>query len=216
MKKKIVVYFIIVLAALYICIYIDAVKNHNNKNTYNSVVYIESYNDYQVTSGSGFTYKTNNGKNYILTAYHVIDSSDYIYIYNKQKKRAKANIVFIDEYNDIALLSIDDKLGLKDCKLGSSSKVNIGDEIYIIKTSIDSKDFIKVTKGSILSLDSIEDIFDYDSIELSVETEFGNSGGPLLNKNNEVIGMVFLKDKDSNKSYVIPIDYITYIINQVI
>ena len=66
MKRK------IVLMALIVCIvvvaYLLIVKN-SSKDIYSSLVYIESISNEEIKTGSGFVYKIDNGRNYIITSY---------------------------------------------------------------------------------------------------------------------------------------------------
>ena len=205
MKKKIVLIIFLILIILGIAFLI---RNDNIKEINNSLVYIESMNDEEIISGSGFVYKIKNNKNYILTNYHVIHDNKEIYVYNENQKKERADVIYIDKLNDIAIISIEDNLSLKSAKIGDSDKLRVNDTVYAIGTPENIKNFGTVTKGKILSLDALSDIFDFSSIEISIQTTYGNSGGPLINTNGEVVGMLFLKDEYNDISYAIPINYI--------
>ena len=44
---------------------------------------------------------------------------------------------------------------------------------------------------------------------------YGNSGGPLLNKNDKVIGMMFVKDEKFDEvSYALPINFVIDIVEK--
>ena len=209
---------ITVLVALMVCIVV-VTKLLTEKNSYEDIysplVYIESINDEEIKTGSGFVYKVDNGRSYILTAYHVVENSSYINVYNKKKQYKEAFIELYDEYNDIAVLCISGDLGLKSAKLGDSDKLEINDEVYVVGNSFNIENFGAKTKGKVLDLNAIYGIFDFNVIEISAAVDYGNSGSPVINKKGQVIGMLFLK-KDSNESlsFVIPINYILNILKE--
>ena len=196
--------FIILIFISYILI-----NNKISNNIYDSIVYIETTTQDSINNGTGFVYEINDNSAYILTNYHVIEDSYEIYIYNKNKVKTKAKIVKYDAYNDIALLEIDKDLNLKKINIGDSSKVNNTDEIYIIGNPMGKNNFATKTSGIIIDKsDSLYHLYDFNAIKVSAKTDFGSSGSPLLDKDNKVIGIIFLKNKDSNESYAIPINYI--------
>ena len=70
----------------------------------------------------------------------------------------------------------------------------------------------KIEKGKVLKLDN-EILLDtnygnsfYEGISIEGNISEGNSGGPVLNKKNEVIGLISLKEENKNISIYMPID----------
>lgn len=206
MKKN---YKYIMVIAILVCI-IVVLKINSNLNVKNSVVYIEAASEETVTNGSGFVYKIENGLNYIITNYHVIEGYQDIYVYNNKKKKLKANLLNSDEYYDIAILTIEDKLNLN--KIDIYNKYNIKEKVYTIGTPLDIKNINKVSKGYILNNEVIKistthGTSNLESIRVNMNVDYGNSGGPLLNKKNKVIGVVYVKDKGKNDVvYALPIE----------
>lgn len=196
MRKKIILFSIAVIVAILSIVF------SLNKKSFSSVVYIESTMDNVVTAGSGFVYKIENGKDYILTSYHVISNKDDIIIYNENKKSAKAILINYDEYTDVALLEIEDALNLKEVKI--SSKVSDNSNIFIMGYPEGAK---TITRGKVVSSNKTIEYYDsLNVIELKARTKLGNSGGPILNSKNEVIGIMFLRSTvDENLAYAIPI-----------
>lgn len=192
----------------------------SNKNDINdSVVYIECVDEVSVRSGTGFVYKIDNDKNYILTSYHVIEGYNDIYVYNSNKEKIKANILNYDEYTDIALLAIEDKLNLKEVVIGDSNKVKETDKVYAIG-SLDLENLNSKSKGEIIdikkeiTIETTHGSSNLNTIELNIGVTYGNSGGPLLNKNNETIGMMFVKEENKNIAYALPINFVIDIVKK--
>ena len=215
MKKKLFILLSFVLIVLVLLLNTNSIyKKFHLNNIYNSLVYVESVNDNEEKSGSGFVYNISNGKNYILTASHILNSSENIKVYNKKKDSTSAKIILNDEYNDIAILEIDDLLNLESVTIGDSSNLKKNDIVYVVGNPLNIENFGTVTKGKIVNLDSITEIFDFNVIELSAHVDYGNSGSPVLDKNGKVIGMVFLKSNEKiESSFMIPINYLLKCIN---
>lgn len=187
-----------------------------------SVVYIESINEDVIKSGSGFVYKVEDNKNYIVTSYHVIEDYTNVYVYDSNRKKVKASVLNYDEYIDIAVLTIEDNLGLKEISIGNSNFINREDEIYVVGTPLNIENINTVTKGKItvcnkeITINTTHGSSNLNAIEVSAEVDYGNSGGPLLNKNSEVIGVMFIKEESNNKSYALPINFVIEITDKLI
>ena len=207
MKKKVFLAIISLVTLLFIFFAYRIFYIKDKYSVYDSLVYIESINNDTIKSGIGFVYKIDNREAYILTNYHVIDDLLDIYVYNVDKDKVKARVIKYDEYNDIAVISIKNNLNLKEINIGSINNLNVSDKVYIANIN-------EASYGEIIDLKSLYDIFDFSAIKTSIDVTFGDSGSPLLNDKNEVIGMIFLKDENNDKiAFAIPIDFIMNFIN---
>ena len=196
MKKYISIIVILLLLSSLIACLVFSYSNLNGVK--DSVVYIESIDAETIKSGSGFVYRVKNNKNYIVTSYHVIQGYTDIYVYNNNKEKVEASILNYDEYTDIAILAIENSLGLKESVIGNSDNVSENDEVYAVGTPLDINNINTVSYGVILSNKSYITLStsigsrNIEVIEVDTLVDSGNSGGPLLNKSDEVIGMMFL------------------------
>lgn len=201
--KKLIVSIIIVIA-LIICVITLFFKKNNIES---SIVFVEALNGNYKSEGMGFVYKS-----YIITNYHVIDDIEDVYVYKLNKKRIKAEVFNYDKYTDIALLKIEDHL--KEAKIGKNN-VTENDDIYYF--NIDNN---KIEKGRVLNLDTevfLETSYGnsyYKGIEVEGNIIEGNSGSPVLNKDNEVIGLISLKEEDTNTTIYLPIDKVKEIVSK--
>jgi len=196
----------IILAILIILSVINTSKYSIN----DSMVFIESVGIDYTNNGMGFVYKVDDKNNYIITNYHVVEDNNDIYVYNKNNKKEKATLLYFDKYTDIAILKISNKLNLKPIKI-NYDKVKLNDEVYYF--NINEK---VIDKGNIVALDkevNLESSF-YKANVIDGNIYNGNSGGPVLNNNNEVIGMLSLKEEDSNKGLYIPIENVMNIVTK--
>lgn len=191
-----------------------------NKRTfsdvYDSVVYIESsYEDY-MSLGSGIVYEANDNYAYIVTCYHLVSNSDDIYVYNYENKYEKAQLVNYDENMDIALLKIDNKLLLKQAKFKDSDNLKVADKIYALGTPLNDNYAYTLTSGIISNKSRLINVNGnkIKTIQFDAPISGGNSGGPLLDSNFNVVGMVFIKEENTNGiAFAMPSDKLNEYIN---
>ena len=179
----------------------------------NSLVYIESIDEDTIKSGTGFVYKVKNNQAYILTNYHVIEQYNDIYVYNLNKQREEAKVVSYDIYKDIAVLTIDNVLNLKQLSFEDNTALNEGDKVYVVGNPSNMTNFGTITNGTIVGkADYLKELYGFNPIIVSAKTDFGSSGSPVLNEEGNVVGLIFLKNKDNDSSLFIPINDIEYIL----
>lgn len=137
-----------------------------------------------IGSGTG-TVITTDG--YILTCSHVINGADTIEV-NVAGKTYQAKIIHDDKYNDLALLKISGSF--QALAFSSSRSAKIGQDMFTLgypRPSLQGTG-IKLTKGSISSLTGIMD--DLRMYQISIPIQPGNSGGPLLDMDGNITGVV--------------------------
>lgn len=156
----------------------------NAETAYQSVFVIHSGS----SLGSGFAV----GKNCIVTNAHVLSSTHNIYVRSYSGEEYQATILGIDESNDIAVLGIVDA-NFSYLPIADISTMNIGDTIYAIGAPKNMA--YTLTKGIISTKDRTIGRNTYIQIDAAINE--GNSGGPLLNDNGQVLGMNTLKISDS-------------------
>ena len=185
----------------------------NNQETYIKMFPdVHTITQNSASSGSGF-FLSNDG--YIITNYHVIENARSIKIsgVNDDYHRSYAARVEIsDKQNDLALLKISDSTfqSLKSIpytfKYETSS---VGEDCFVLGYPLISTMGmdIKLTNGIISSKTGFEgNIADY---QISAPVQPGNSGGPLFDKNGNVIGVVCAKHLEAeNAGYAIKANYI--------
>jgi len=196
----------------------DTIKTGVEK-IYDAVVVIESYKGSKLSSsGTGFIYKKEGNKGYIITNNHVISGAGTVKVVNANGETVEATILGGDEYEDIAVLSIDSEAVLSVAKIGSSEDTSIGDTLFTVGTPVGSEYMGTVTKGILSGKDRTVTV-DLDSgssyvmqvLQTDAAINPGNSGGPLCNINGEVIGVNSLKlveDTIEGMGFAIPIELV--------
>ncbi len=150
----------------------------------------------QAGIGSGVIYDP---QGYILTNYHVIEGADRITVALPDgRSYDNVRIVGADRDTDLAVLQIPAG-NLPVAKLGSSSKLEVGDWVVAIGNALGLKGGPTVTVGVVSALgraeqeppssDGTPGPYLYDLIQTDAAINPGNSGGPLINLQGEVVGI---------------------------
>ena len=192
--------------------------NTSIKKIYNATVSIESYREgILLSSGSGFIYKKDNKYGYIITNEHVISDNATIKIILYDDKEIEAELLGKDEYLDLAVLRIDKKYVDLVATIGNSRNTLLGDSVFTVGSPLGKEYRGSVTQGIISGKDRMVKVSTIDDndlmmrvIQIDASINHGNSGGPLLNINGEVIGIISLKLADEGiegMSFAMPIEY---------
>jgi len=125
---------------------------------------------------------------YILTNAHVVDGFDDVSVRLADAKREfKAKVVGFDKRTDVALLKVEAK-GLPVAKLGNSKALQPGEWVAAIGSPFGFANTI--TAGIVSAKErSLPDEVYVPFIQTDVAVNPGNSGGPLLNLEGEVVGV---------------------------
>ena len=179
-----------------------------------AVVVIESYkNGQKISQGSGFVYKKEDQKGYVLTNHHVIDGADEIKVVNNNDQSVEAKLLGSDELSDLVVLSIDENAVMDVATFAKSEDVEVGDTVFTVGTPLGNEYKGTVTKGilsgknRLVSVDTTSGGFVMEVLQTDAAMNPGNSGGPLVNVNGEVIGVNSLKlveDEIEGMGFAIP------------
>lgn len=193
----------------------NTIKSAVNK-VYDSVVLITSYkNGKAIGTGTGFVYKKKDDKGYIMSNHHVIDGASQIKVTNIEGKEVDATLLGSDEYADIAVLSISKDAILSVAEIGDSTKLEIGDTIFTVGSPLGKSYMGTVTKGILSGKDRMVEVssntggYVMQVLQTDAAMNPGNSGGPLVNINGEVIGVNSIKlveDEIEGMGFAIPIE----------
>lgn len=136
--------------------------------------------------GSGFIVDRDG---YILTNYHVVENAVRIVVTLQSGEEYQARLMGADEETDLAVLKIDAKRELPTVSFGDSERVQIGEWVLAIGSPFGLDQ--SVTAG-IVSQVKRETPF-ASPFQRFIQTDAainrGNSGGPLVNMDGEVIGV---------------------------
>lgn len=138
----------------------------------------------RVSGGSGFIISADG---LILTNRHVIDGADKITVTLLDRREYEAELIGEDEASDIAVLKIDGE-NLPKLDIGSAEDLKIGEWVMAIGSPLSFEN--TVTKGIVSAKGRAIGNQQYvPFIQSDVPINRGNSGGPLINLDGEVVGI---------------------------
>ena len=157
--------------------------------------------------GSGFFVKPN----LIATNYHVIEGAakGTAKLVGKTTTYNIEGVTATDKDNDLALLKVT-AFGIKQISLGDSDKVRIGETVYVAGNP---KGLEGTFSDGIIS--SRRDKLTKERLQMTAPISPGSSGGPVLNKKGEVIGVSFMTlEGGQNLNFAIPSKYLKKLLEQ--
>lgn len=143
-------------------------------------------------TGSGFVL-TSDG--YIVTNQHVVDGAAVVRVSFADGMIEDAAIVGSDVQSDVAVLKIETN-AMSALPLGNSDTIRVGEFVLAIGNPISSDSLYgSVTFGIISAKERLINIdgFENEYIQTDAAVNPGNSGGPLINMQGEVIGVTSAK-----------------------
>ena len=169
--------------------------------------------------GSGFFIDR---EGHIVTNYHVVSGAKEIKVQNHKGDEMEAIVVGSHEDSDLAVIKISDPSGFdfEVSKWGDSDKAMIGSPVIAIGNPYGLSG--TVTTGIVSARGRDMGIGRYDNfIQTDATIDQGNSGGPLLNNNGEVIGinsmMVIARDGQKiGLAFAIPSNWARTIVDQIL
>ena len=165
-------------------------------------------------------------KGYILTNAHVVKLNNKVVedvtVRLNNEEDIQGKTIWADENVDLAIVKINTKEKLNVATLGDSDALSIGDAAIAIGNPISLQFSQTVTQGIISGLDRYVGAVSGGGymtglIQTDASINGGNSGGPLLNAEGEVIGINTVKVQSAEGlGFSIPINFIKPIVKQVI
>lgn len=160
---------------------------------------------------------------YIVTNAHVVSgfSEITVTLNDENKTEYPATVVGSDSTTDIAVIRIRAK-GLTPAEIGTSATLQVGQNVVVIGNPLGEEFSGSVTTGIISALDrqvEFEDGSVYNYIQTDAAINSGNSGGPLVNMQGQVIGINAAKIDSSvaeGMGFAIPIDTVVPVANDLI
>ena len=165
----------------------------------------EDKNGQPQSLGSGFLV----APNIIATNFHVIENSysGYVKFVNKDEIYEIEGVVGYSSEHDLALIKISDNNGevLPLISIG----VDIGQKIFAFCNPLGLEGTIS---DGIIS--GMREFKDFSILQISAPISPGNSGGPVVNENGDVVGVAtFTFSEGQNINFAVPIKYLKELLN---
>jgi S1-C subfamily serine protease len=136
------------------------------------------------------------GKGYIITNAHVVNNAKNLIVENKKGDQFSAKAVYSNPLNDLAILKITDTSFKKVNGLPytfSKSSTELAESIFTLgyprEEVVYGEGYLSAESGY---------FGDTSSYQISISVNPGNSGGPVINRNGEVIGIISSKETNAD------------------
>jgi serine protease Do len=173
--------------------------NENSSQIRASVIGIKS----SAGMGSGFIISPDG---YALTNAHVVSSDSIVNIRLATGRECLADVLYKDFERDVAVLKIE-RQGFTPLPI-NSHVINIGDEVYAMGSPLGQESLSNTLTKGIVSAFRNQKGLDYIQSDVSVQP--GNSGGPLMDKYGNVVGVtvsgIFIDAASTGLNFFIPIN----------
>lgn len=179
------------------------------------------------SSGSGWVYDE---EGHIITNAHVVSRASRIDVEFADGRVMRGKLLASDSFTDIAVVKVDPGIGVIPLRRASDQRVNVGERVFAFGSPFNFK--FSMSEGIVSGLGrnpetrgSGNTFTNYIQTDAAVNP--GNSGGPLINAQGEVIGMNVaiatgrsgdgVRDGQSaGISFAIPLGVIESVVDQII
>lgn len=162
---------------------------------------VEHLSDDNMAQGSAFFLKSRK----LITAAHCVKGVDEVDIYHPSKpsNKFKAKVIKYCEHRDLALLEPSIPTNEYYELIGNDKEVTIGDELVALGyPDFAVGDILNVRKGEVSSLPVKSAV---KKIEVTQKLAQGMSGGPILNIDNKVVGIIHKGGPNEGRDFAISI-----------
>lgn len=139
-------------------------------------------------SFGGTSFLVDGKEGYLITSAHVVENAKTIFVQNKQGTDFEADIIYSDRLRDLAVLKINDEnfKSIPSLPYGfRKNKTELAEQVFTLGYP---KDEIVYGEGYLSALTGLQG--DTMTSQITISANPGNSGGPILNKHGEIIGML--------------------------
>jgi len=198
MKKPLLLLFIFFISSISSVLASTKVVNKVFPSTV--LIAAEDINGQVQSLGSGFLVSPN----VIATNYHVIENSysGYVKLVNEDVLYEIEGVVGYNIQYDLALIKISNNIGTQVSY--KSSSIDIGQKIFAIGNPLGLEGTI--SDGIISGLRNIDGV---PYLQISAPISPGNSGGPVVDENGDVIGVAtYTYSEGQNLNFAVPVKYV--------
>jgi len=169
--------------------------------------------------GSGFIIREDG---YVVTNYHVVENAVAVKVHVEGLSEVlSARVVGSDPRSDLALLKVKPRRRLPVLPLGDSAKLPVGAWVVAIGNPfglahVATKGIVSGKGRTLGDLPRFRPGY-YDFIQTDAAIDQGNSGGPLLNLDGEVVGInTAINSRARGISFAVPVDLAKAVLPQLL
>ncbi len=164
----------------------------------------------KISTGSGFII----GKETIVTNLHVVEGvvRGYVKLVGKDRRHDITRLIAMDTDHDLALISVVG-IAAPPLRLASKTVATVGETVYAAGNPLG---FLEGTFSDGL-VSGIRDLGEgLQVLQISAPISEGSSGGPVLNKQGEVIGVAVASSRTGqNLNFAVPVKYLINLLDKV-
>jgi len=134
----------------------------------------------------------------IVANTHTIIDAPYIFVVLRDGTKLPAEVLYASGAYDFSLLRIHPPYPLQNIQWADSSLVNVGEEIIAVGNS--DYDNQSIMEGHIKSILQNMTTGSNDFLELDLDLYHGDSGGPILDEDGRLLGIVMAKRESQENS----------------
>lgn len=164
---------------------------------------------------------------YVITNAHVISGGESCWVATYDNRSYDAKLVGYDAPEDIAVLKLENAQNLPVAEFGDSELALVGDPVYAIGNPLGLELRGTLTDGIISAINrSVSlDGRSLTTLQTTAALNNGNSGGPLINRYGQVIGINTLKMSGrgiigeatvEGLGFALPVSEVSLVINDII
>jgi S1-C subfamily serine protease len=144
----------------------------------------------------------------VLTNAHVVDGAASLNIGLDNGDRYPARITGFDPVLDIAIVRFEPRVPLPTARLGDSSTLKVGEEVVAIGNPVGLDH--TMTRGIVSALNRVlSGVSEEPMIQTDAPINYGNSGGPLVDRCGNVIGInTFISGDAQSIGFAVPVNAI--------
>jgi len=138
----------------------------------------------------------------IVTNTHTIVDAPFVFVILRDGTKLPAEVLFASGEYDFSFLRIHPPHPLTSVQWADSSMIGLGEEIIAVGNS--DYDDQSIMSGHVKSILQNRSSLNYDFLELDLDLNHGDSGGPILDDQGHLLGMIMAKrESQSNSSIAI-------------
>lgn len=147
----------------------------------------------------------------IVTNEHVVRDNREVVIDGKVMEKQLSKVIFVDEHHDLAFLEAPFNEGIPKVALGSTADINEGATVVAIGHPLGLK--FSATQGIVSNTKHLQGDVTY--IQHDAALNPGNSGGPLIDTDGNIIGVNTFIMKDGHSiGFCLPIEKLSQTISE--
>lgn len=156
---------------------------------------------------------------YVLTNSHVVNEMDSIIVQLEDGRELPAKVLGQDTSSDLALIKID-ATDLPFLKLSNSNDLEVGQWVAAIGNPFGLQGTLSVGVVSAKGRNNLDIVRNEDFIQTDASINAGNSGGPLVNLNGDIVGINTAIATNSSEGYLgigfaIPSNMARYVVDEI-